>query len=365
MKLSLLALIAICCTTGTHAQSQKWTFVVFGDSRGTNASNNQINTNILTELARATTNLSPRPAFVLVPGDLVNSGTQSAFQDWTNIMTPVYQAGIAICPVVGNHDTASTTGFINVFGPSIPDNGPPGEVNRTYAVTYSNVLVLALDQYVTSHRVNQTWINAVLATNTSAHVFVMGHEPAFKVNHADCLDDYPSNRDAFWNSLSNAACRVYFAGHDHFYDHMRLNDQDGDSSNDLHQYIVGTAGAPLYSDASYDGANGTWTPTRVLHDKQYGYVVVEVDGYSATLTWYHRTGVNAYVVTSDVFSYTLTPTVTSSYTNGTLRLTWSGGGSLQSAPYVTGPWTALTNGTSPCVITNLSGLRQFYRVRVR
>jgi len=360
--LALVALLAFGCAEAAHAQSQKWKFMVFGDTRGTNPTSDQINAEILGELARAATN--EQPAFVLVPGDLVNSGTLSAFQDWTNIMAPVYSAGIGVYPVMGNHDTPDVNGFKAVFGAAIPDNGPAGEIDRTYFITYSNALVLALDNYVNANEINTNWVNSVLSTNTHPHVFSFGHEPAFKVNHTDCLDDHPVDRDAFWNSLSNAQSRIYFAGHDHFYDHMRLDDGDGNTNNDLHQMITGTAGAPLANDGDYDGNNGIWSPIRVLHEQQYGYVVVEIDGYNATAMWYHRTGANTYTATSDVFSYSVAPVIAFSYAGGSLILTWSGAGVLQAAPDVSGVYTNMPGTASPYVITNLSEPQRYFRVRL-
>jgi len=73
-----------------------------------------------------------------------------------------------------------------------------------------------------------------------------------------------------------------------------VDDGDGDPENDIHQYIVGTAGAPLYGDGPYDGANGSWQPQRVLHENQHGYVVVEIDEMSVTLTWKHRVAPGVY-----------------------------------------------------------------------
>jgi len=353
----LSALMAVCSVSATFAQSQKWKFMVYGDTRGTSTTD-QINTPILTELARATTN--EKPAFVLVPGDLVNSGTLSAFQAWTNIMAPVYQAGIAVYPVIGNHDSADVNAYKAVFGPGIPNNGPAAEIDRTYFITYSNALVLNLDDYVTAGRANQAWINAVLATNTRPHIFAQGHMPAFKANHTDCLDDYQANRNTFWNGLSNVNCRIYFCGHDHFYNHARINDGDGKPENDVHQMIVGCGGAPYYTSYAYDGVNSPYTPTLVYQEMQnYGYEIIEIDGNRVTATFYHRTGANSYAATTDVFSYALPlPTILVSNSVNGLTLTWPTprGGTLQSAPDVTG-------AGSPYVITNFSDGQQFYRVR--
>jgi hypothetical protein len=363
-KATLVLLTLVLGLGPATGQSQKWKFMVYGDTRGTSTSD-QINAPILTELARATTN--EKPAFVLVPGDLVNSGTLSAFQAWTNLMAPVYQAGIAVYPVIGNHDSADVNAYKAVFGPGIPNNGPAAEIDRTYSITYSNALVLNLDDYVTAGRVNQSWIDAVLATNTRPHIFAQGHMPAFKANHTDCLDDYPANRNAFWNGLSNVTCRIYFCGHDHFYNHARINDGDGNPENDVHQMIVGCGGAPFYTSYAYNGVNSPYTPTLVYQEmNNYGYEVVEIDGNRVTATFYHRTGANSYVATTDVFSYALPlPTILVSNSVNGLTLTWPTprGGTLQSAPDVTGPYLDVPQAASPYVITNFSDGQQFYRLR--
>jgi hypothetical protein len=302
LPLFLWLLTLLLPTPVAHAQTAKWKIMVLGDTRGTSTSD-QINTTILTELADEI--VAQSPAFIVISGDLVYSGTLSAFQTWKSIMTPVYQAGIGVYPVMGNHDANAPAYFIEVFGPDLPDNGPAGEVNRTYAISHNNALILGLDTYVNPGRVNQPWIDSVLGANTLPHVFAFGHMPAFKANHTDCLDDYASQRDAFWTSLRNAGGRSYFCGHDHFYDRMRVGDGDADPNNDLHQLIVGGGGAPLTGGFAYDGANTTWTPTPVYHDMQYGYTVVEVDGPAVTMTYFHRTGAETYVATSEVWSYTV------------------------------------------------------------
>jgi hypothetical protein len=275
-----------------------WKFLVCGDSRG-NSSSQQVNTNIVSELAHAATNEAP--AFILCPGDLVYSSTPSAFAEWRNAMAPAYNAGIPVYPVMGNHELGDPTAFTNAFGADIPDNGPPGEINRTYAIGGPNALILALDTYVNAHRVNQEWIDSIIATNIHPHVFAIGHEPAFKVLHTDTLDDYPANRDAFWRCLANANASAYFCGHDHFFDHSTMDDGDGNSSNDIQQYIVGTGGAPLYGDGLYDGINSTWTPQRITHEVQYGYTVIEINDMDVTITWKHRIAPGVYEATSDIY----------------------------------------------------------------
>ena len=301
----LSALACVWLATPGPAAAEPWSFLVYGDSRGVGLLANQVNTTILAELARATTN--EQAVFVLVPGDLVYSGAAAAFSLWIDTMAPVYDAGIGVYPVMGNHDANAVAAWVAAYGAGLPDNGPAGEEDRTYYVVHDNVLVLALDSYVQSSRVNQSWIDGVLASNTMPHVFAFAHQPAFKVDHSDTLDDYPADRNTFWNSLAESGARLYFAGHDHFYDHCRLDDGDGDPSDDLYQYIVGTAGAPLRSDGVYDGDNGSWTPQRVEHEQAYGYLVVTIDRLDVTATWKHRTAADTFVASGPVVSYSVPP----------------------------------------------------------
>ena len=373
----ILGVLVLTVAANSARAQSPWRFVVVGDTRGSSSSA-QINTNIVRELANEIVRHSP--VFAIVSGDMVYSGNLGAFQGWKALMAPVYQAGIHVYPVIGNHDATDVNAFIQTFGPDLPDNGPAGEVNRTYAFAYDNVLVLGLDTYVNVGRVNQPWVDAILANNTLPHVFAFGHMPAFKANHTDCLDDYPTQRDAFWTSLRNAGGRSYFCGHDHFYDHMRVGDGDGNPENDLHQLIVGGGGAPLAGGFTYDGANTIWSPTPVYHDMQYGYTVVEVDGLTITMTYYHRTGANTYVPTSEVWTYTVgggptppaAPTgLTATAGNAQVALKWQASAGATSytvrrtSGTPSGPYTTIASGVTTTAYTDTTvanGTTYYYAV---
>ena len=274
-----------------------------GDGRGSSVLD-PVNTNIMSELVTAI--VSENPDVLIFPGDLVYAGSEDAFRQWTNVVAPVYNASIGVYPIRGNHDLVNDpdgAAWASVFGAAVPTNGPAGEVGFTYSFVHKNALFIGLDEYVVPHRVNQPWLAEQLAANRLPHVFVFGHEPAFKALHADCLDDYPAGRDAFWTSLADSGVVLYLTGHDHFYDHVRIDDGDGNPSNDLHQIIAGTAGGPLYDfNGVYAGENGRWTPKAVFHDKEFGYVVVQVDENNVTMTWKRRATTNAFVA-AEVFTY--------------------------------------------------------------
>jgi hypothetical protein len=293
--------------------SEPWRFIAVGDSRG---SDNGVNTPILTEIA--TQIINQNAEFVVFPGDLVEGYVdqvtlQSQLMHWRDIMQPVYNAGIGVYPVRGNHDVGSpggTTAWNNVFSGAyaLPQNGPTGEKNLTYSFAHKNVFVAGLDEYVNVDKVNQTWLNGQFGANDKAHVFAFGHVPAFQANHTDCLDDYPTNRNAFWTSLKNEGGRTYFCGHDHFYDHARIDDGDGIYKTDLHQFIVGTAGAPLNSwSPPYNGSNTPYVPIQRYHATQYGYLLVEINERIATLSWWQRMSPGVYQQQGVVLTYTVVP----------------------------------------------------------
>jgi len=360
LALQFACILLFIATTVLSAGSTPWKFIAVGDTRGDGV---PINTTILSEIANEI--VRQGATFVIVPGDLVNSGSSANFQSWKSLMGPVYQAGIGVYPVLGNHDDNDVSGFIAAFGADIPDNGPAGEIDRTYAIEHDNVLVLALDTYVNVNigRVNQAWVDATLNANTRPHVFAFGHMPAFKANHTDCLDDNPTQRNTFWNSLKNAGATVYFCGHDHFYDHMRVDDGDGNPDNDVHQMIVGGGGAPLYDSYTYNGSNAPWTPINLFHENQFGYTLVEVDGNIITMTSYHRTPSNTYLST-DVWTYTIgtppaPPTgLTSAPGDAQVALSWTASDSAtgynvkRATAGPGGPYTTIASGVTATSYTD-------------
>jgi hypothetical protein len=326
-------------------------FVVAGDSRG---DNNGVNITILSEIVQAT--IQEGAKFILMPGDQVTgSSTSSTFQsqltNFRSIVQPLYDAGIGVYPVRGNHDGTNKTVWDAVFSGAyaLPGNGPSGETNVTYSFAYSNILAIGLDEYTSSGRVNQAWLNAQLAANTRPHVFVFGHLPAFSVYHTDTLASHATERNIFWSSLAAAGARIYFAGHDHLYNHARLDDGDGNPDNDVHQFVVGTAGAPLYTwSGTYGGDKGSWTPQRVYYESNYGYALVEVDGQKVTITWKHRVSPGVYQAGGDVFSYTAGSSTTTPLSSVAIEGRAAGGVNIS---YTYSARISPTNATLPITYT--------------
>jgi hypothetical protein len=340
LRLPLIAmLLCLVCPKGVSAVA--WKFLVYGDSRSSLPyfAESGVNTAILSELAART--VTENPALVLFPGDTAYTsflGYNAPYTTWKSAMQPVYNAGIGVCVVAGNHECdgggqAGLDAFKSKFIAPLQTTAFAGEENfvldnssadgRSYAFNYRNALFVGLDNYPnassSAHRVNQTFLSAQFAArnpNTTPLVFTLGHEPAFCAGEDVGLEQTPTQRNIFWQSLENAGCRQYFCGHMHLYADAQLK-QTGESSdnpqNDVHQVIVGTGGAPLY-DLVYQGNMGSWTLADLSHDASsasghYGYVRVVVDdaAHTVTQTWVQRTGTNTFVdVPSSVFSYMYT-----------------------------------------------------------
>lgn len=277
-------------STETHFDDKPWRFVALSDSQGTVLG---VNVAILSEMVEEI--IAQGAEVVIFPGDLVSSGTSemllTRLETWRDTMMPVYDAGIAVYPIRGNNDLGNAKIWKSIFsGPyAIPDSGPKGEVGLTFAVTHRNALIVGLDAYVKYNRINQMWLDAKLATNIHPHIFVFSHPQAYPPVSTGALDNYPDDRDAFWDSLVQAGARTYFCGHGHYFAHARLDDGDGNPNDDIHQLVVGTAGGPLYtSEPTYSGDLGDMTVEQRYHLAEFGYLTGDVEGLHVTLTFWRR-----------------------------------------------------------------------------
>jgi hypothetical protein len=379
----LIILPATILAQSSESLTEKpWKFIVTCDSRG---SDNGIEAVILSELVNEI--LDQGADFILFPGDLVSGYVypdigpaefEAELRTWVDMMLPVYKAGIGVYVSRGNHEVMDIWGYtirpdidpddnhakrwLNVFGndlypeQKLPDNGPAAEKYMTYAVTHKNAFIVSLDQYAginheTVHKINQKWLDNQLAANIKPHIFIAGHEPAFRALHGDCLDNRPTERDTFWASIRNSGGRTYFAGHDHFYDHARVDDGDGNPDNDIHQYIIATGGAYLYSwSPPYSGNNSFYTVDQLGHAEKFGYILVEVDGLNVTLTWMerHTNDLNTPGIyqPSDFWNYSVNP--------GPIVLSPNGGEKLATSGSSTITWKTMQGATLDTVTIEYS-----------
>jgi len=317
--ISRILVVALACLS-VAAQAQKWRFVVAGDGRSDPKNNRPedkdgVNVLITGEVAQAV--LKENAKFLLWTGDLAyGSQDPDVFEKmlitWRDLMQPLYDKKIPVLCCRGNHELIcknSEQVWNKVFsGPyALPNNGPDGEKNLSFFYGKGDVLAIGLDQYKQEKEtIDQTWLDEVLTKHRKPFIFAFGHEPAFMDGaHKDNLDSHPLRRDAFWESLIKAGSRVFFCGHDHLYDHMAVTRATGAPGPELHQIVAGTAGAPFYKIGEYSGNNTIWKLRRVKHiDETYGYLIVEIDGKTATIIFKGRTAPGVYKE-MDRYSYTV------------------------------------------------------------
>jgi hypothetical protein len=298
----------------------KWCFVVAGDGRADPKAKRPedkdgVNALVTGEIANAVAKENAK--FLMWTGDLCYGYTKTAdefeqqLMTWRSLMMPVYAKKIPVLACRGNHEAGAKDSeqvWNKVFSGqyAMPGNGPSTEKNLSFYYGKGDVLAIGLDQYIYGKEaVNQPWLDGVLAQYHKPFIFAMGHEPAFMDgSHKDTMDVHPEQRDAFWGSMIKAGARVFFCGHDHLYDHMMVTKAGPNPGPEVHQIVAGTAGAPFYKMGDYSGNNAGWTLKRLKHiDNTYGYLLVTIEGKTATITFKGRTTPGVYKA-MDTFSYT-------------------------------------------------------------
>jgi hypothetical protein len=288
-----------------------------------------INKTITEEIERAV--LAEKAQMLLWTGDLsnVNSQDYGIFKKqllaWRQIMEPLYQKGVIVLPTRGNHEVLRYIKGGPIEGEPIPDasriwnevftgryglppNGPDKEKNLTFYYSYRSVFAIGLDHYETQmNSVNVDWLASVLSTNKKPFIFAFGHEQAFASGrhpNEETLAADKARRDVMWESLIKAGARVYFCGHDHFYDHMSIFRNNGTPGPEMHQLTAGTAGAPFYPRGDYP-PDEDWKRTTVRHiDNTFGYILIVINGETATITFKGQIAPGKYSV-MDSFSYSV------------------------------------------------------------
>lgn len=314
---ALLMAIAAGSACGQHLR-----FVVTGDDRWETKTprpgdENGVNVAGFTRVVTAV--IAEHPSAILINGDLVagaktDGAESSQFETYFKVMQPAYDAGIKVLNVRGNHEMhcahpdevwqkAMSGAHAN------PGSGPDDEKGMTYAYTMGNVLFLALDEFKRPDAgVNQQWLNQVLAAPHAPHVFAFGHKMAFfSGNHDDGMFTAPAARDTLIKSLQAAGSRAVFFGHDHLYDHLAAKLPGWTDAQAVHQFVVGTAGAPFVSfkGTTLPDADGAWKLERKAHvEQKLGYAVVDVDGPKVTIVFKAESS-PGYFRVEDTFSYTL------------------------------------------------------------
>jgi hypothetical protein len=288
-----------------------WKFGIMGDTQWVDADDgrnpNTCAADIINQVNRQFINSGVK--FVMHLGDLVDNGNSGGVYNVPTVGggsypmangqvgentralfgQTLYNAGIGIFPLRGNHDAAqaTATAFVGAFPQTqhggshnaspahvLAVNNPDAAVQPsptrtgaafsvgsnfssptanlgglTYSFDFNNARFVLLDQFVpldgkdpdgapfnvnTTMAKQQSWINSTLAGKPAGgHAFVFAHKGLCLQQHADTLfgpDPSAANApgtDPFITSLQSNGVRLFFCGHDHMHDRSLVATSDG------------------------------------------------------------------------------------------------------------------------------------------
>ena len=185
-------------------------------------------------------------AFMVSPGDIDPPNKVL----WT--ITQTLGVTYTWYPVVGNHELpewgvepshGDNMDWLREYDYGNVSPGPTGCPTTTYSFDFGTAHFVMLNKYCDSSGEDATfgdvpdhlysWLADDLSSTNKAHIFVSGHEPAYpqpdsdngRVRHVgNSLDQYPANRDRFWNLLRDWGVTAYICGHTHNYSAVEIDD---------------------------------------------------------------------------------------------------------------------------------------------
>lgn len=212
-------------------------------------------------------------AFMMIPGDLVDNGTN--YSEWeTTFFDPAQTLfrHVPHYPVAGNHELDSPNYFKYHH---LPDNDTPGYNEHWWYKDYSNVRIIGLESN-SGYRIQTQldWLQAVLdsacADPMIDFVFAQLHHPHHSELWPDGNLDYTGDCIALLEQFSSQCNKpsVHFFGHTHGYSR-------GESRDHKHLMVnVAVAGGNI--DYWGEFANQTDYPEYSISEDDYGFVMLDV-----------------------------------------------------------------------------------------
>ena len=307
------------------AKVSRFSFIAYGDTRGRHdGSDLQAEHMLVVESMLATIEKSAAAGdsirFVLQSGDAVQNGAiarQLTVSHIPLVNRLTRDGGVPYLSAVGNHDVGPSTdlrnprrldglhNFLAANANLIPREGSPRRLTGypTYAFGYGNTFFIALDSNIPDDPVQLAWLEAQLAGLDRAryvNVAVFFHHPPFSSGpHGGArIEPQAASIRAKWLPIFRQYhVRLYFAGHEHLYEHWVERYADATGPHRIDEIVSGGGGAPLYAftgepdlrDYLKSAGDQPLTLEHVARPSiepggnPFHYVVVHVDGSSISL----------------------------------------------------------------------------------
>lgn len=209
------------------------------------------------------------PAFSIYGGDVCGNNTYDSFKK--EFFQPNELALSSITPffnVPGNHEgwTANTKAFTQA-----PQSKGPGQ--GYYSFDYGDVHFVGINNEVSCSEGSPQWnfVKNDLASTKRRWKIVFFHRPAY------CAGGHGEDRamkEMTTKLFEPNKVNVVIAGHSHFYQHSLVNG--------IHHFVLGAAGAPLYSPGS---ASYVVKSAKVQH-----YAIIDVSPQTLKINVYKQDG---------------------------------------------------------------------------
>ncbi len=261
----IFTILAAALTSTTLADS--WKFAAMADSNIIDGDDNIPLGSTADKLGMLVNDLKLQGIdFVIFAGDLAEREDHDSLDDilgrWKSQMQPLYDAGIGVYAIRGNHDFVASERkiendkYLKYF--PLAENATSLDGGHTYAFTHKNAKFIGFDQYInqkasfddhlyTLHsnqgQMMNPWVVSQINNSTSPLNFAFAHEQLFpSKSHPDCMANDPVSRDALVAALGTHH-GAYLCGHDHIY--LRGTATDG-QGHTVPVLIVGAAGGRIY-----------------------------------------------------------------------------------------------------------------------
>jgi hypothetical protein len=218
--------------------------------------------------------ISDNLAMVVIPGDLVESGTN--FKQWEEHFFKQSEklfSKVPVYPVPGNHERNSDY-FFTYF--SLPKNGSPEYAEHWWYKDYANTRVIGLDSNDGYRSINQqlVWLKELLEitakNDTIDFVFAQLHHPHKSELWIPGEEDFTGKVVKLLEEFSEKTNKpsLHFFGHTHGYSR-------GQSKEHKHLWVnVASAGGAIDNWGEFEGRD--YDEFTVTQD-EYGFVLATID----------------------------------------------------------------------------------------